>query len=545
MATLAVLTNQTGSRAAPHGSLRRLVPTVLVAAMLVPLLAGVITSLAASGAAYGQWWASARGWSILVQTFQLGALAATIAVALAWLTACALVRLPLRARIVLALVCGLPLLLPSSLLATAWIVALGREGALTGLFRTVLGFWTWTIFDLPVAAAGIALRYFGLAVIILLFECQRQQMTWPAERLMAPALAWRWWHLRIRPAAAPLVVAWSLVFILAINDHIMPGMFLISTYGTQVLIQYSALLDPAGAAALAAPFAVLGLLPAWLVMRRRRGPAAQVGERLNLPAGASITNHAAQIAAVIAVLFVLAASMAVPFVVLVSRTESVGDVVAALVDAKDQVWQTLQHAAVGGTLAVLVAIPLAADWVRSTRVGGASVVPILIVNLAAPATLLGLGVVALTSHWPMTLWRDTSWPLTLTYAARFVPVAMLLLYAWWLHEDASPDRAARVYRVAPWRRWWHLVWPRRRTSILAAFVLSGLLIATELEVANLLAPPGGSTLGVRLYTLIHTAPDEAVSALALGTIGLIAPLLILLVGLIVPRAVGGERSTTR
>jgi ABC-type spermidine/putrescine transport system permease subunit II len=59
-------------------------------------------------------------------------------------------------------------------------------------------------------------------------------------------------------------------------------------------------------------------------------------------------------------------------------------------------------------------------------------------------------------------------------------------------------------------------------------LLCGLLAATELEMSILLAAPGKATLGIRLYSLIHTAPASTVAALTLGIILLISPAVVVL-----------------
>ena len=59
-----------------------------------------------------------------------------------------------------------------------------------------------------------------------------------------------------------------------------------------------------------------------------------------------------------------------------------------------------------------------------------------------------------------------------------------------------------------------------------------MLIATELEMSVLLSAPGRATLGIRLYTLIHTAPDSTISALTLGMLALTAPGIVVLVVLL-------------
>jgi ABC-type Fe3+ transport system permease subunit len=90
-----------------------------------------------------------------------------------------------------------------------------------------------------------------------------------------------------------------------------------------------------------------------------------------------------------------------------------------------------------------------------------------------------------------------------------------------------------VHGVPAWRTAWSIVWPPRRPALAGAAILGALLIATDLETAILLAPPGGATLGVRLYTLIHTAPDAMVSALALGLLAVTAPAIALACGVVV------------
>lgn len=77
-------------------------------------------------------------------------------------------------------------------------------------------------------------------------------------------------------------------------------------------------------------------------------------------------------------------------------------------------------------------------------------------------------------------------------------------------------------------RWYFITVPRRGPAVVGALFLTALLIAAELEISLLLVRPGPTTLGVRLYTLIHTAPDHVVAALATDV--LIVTLLVIGVG---------------
>ncbi len=100
------------------------------------------------------------------------------------------------------------------------------------------------------------------------------------------------------------------------------------------------------------------------------------------------------------------------------------------------------------------------------------------------------------------------------YAARFAVIAVLVVGISWMRQSPLAEQAARIHGVPTSRRLRALTIPARLPAVLSAVVLVALLITAELEISVLLVPPGITTLGVRLYTLIHTAPDSVVAALA-------------------------------
>lgn len=500
---------------------------LLAAAAVLPLLAAVAASLRAADAGYAHWWGSPAGWEILGRTVALAALAATLAVAAAWALATAAAALPPRLANAAALLSCLPLLLPSSLLGTAWIAALGRQGVLAPLLPAGLD-----LYSLPAAAAALALRYFGLAVVPLVRRRARLAGTWPAEQVFGVSrtrLAW----LRLRAAARPAAVAWLLVALFAMNDHILPDMLQVPTYGMQVLIRVQAHLDPPGAAALAVPMGAVAtaMLAAALLLLRRRGATA------GAPAGSTVLQPRTlrwQLAAGAAAGAILAAALAVPVVVLACRAGSLDALGQAWRQARDEAVRTLALAAVAAVVCTLLAAALGGHWARCRREQRFSAVPIVLLNLTVPASLLGIGVIELTGRWPLTAVRDTTGPLAAACVVRFLPVLTLLFYAAWRSEGDGPLLAARLHGVGPWRSAVRVLWPARRAGLLAGLVLCALLVATELELSVLLAAAGASTLGVRLQSMIHTAPAWMFSALAVDVLLAAAPA-ILLLGLLAAR----------
>ena len=229
---------------------------------------------------------------------------------------------------------------------------------------------------------------------------------------------------------------------------------------------------------------------------------------------------------------VLGVALAVPVVVLAWRAETCGALFGALADARRQLGQTLYCTVLGALASAALGAVLGGHWARCRRAGRLTAAPLVLLNLAVPATLLAIGVMELTRRLPLSGLADSSWPLLAGYVARFAPVATLAFYAVWRDEPAGQDLAARVHGVGRWRLAARVSWPRRRTVLMAVTVLCGLLIVTELETSILLAPAGKATLGIRLYTLIHTAPDAMVSALTLGILALLAPGIVLLLLLV-------------
>jgi iron(III) transport system permease protein len=513
------------------GLARPVAGDAIAALSLLPLVAAAHASLASDGGSlYRQIWGTWRGWSALGRSLELSALAASGAVVLGMLMASAAARLSRRQAMLLGAMCCLPLLVPSSLLATAWIVALGRQGAVTALLKALPGSWDWTIFSPAGAVLALALRYFGVAVLILTYARLRQRATWPAAHVFRPGRLAAVVHLNLRAALRPAALAWVIVLLLCINDHVIPDMVLVSTYGTQVLMRV-AQFDMAGAAAVAAPVGAVGAALAVLAVLLSRPLWARGEDPLGdvEPTVAARRRWAWLAGAAVIVSLALAA----PVGVMAGRAGALSAPLAALAEAQDQVWQTVRLAILAGVLCTALAAVVADSWLRSWRGGAVALGPLVLVNLAIPPSLIGIGVIDLANHWPMALVRDGSWPLVGAYVVRFLPVAALVLATAWREESPLPVLAARVHGLGRWRAAWSVQWPARRTALATTGLLCMILIATELELSLLLSPPGGSTLGVRLATLIHTANDAAVSALALGILGVVAPaiaVLILLVG---------------
>jgi iron(III) transport system permease protein len=487
------------------------VPTLVVLLVLLPLLAAFGSALSPEGRdALAAWWARPNGWRMLLHTLLFAATGATVALVAGWLVALLLPASGAMRRLVMALCC-LPLLVPSSLMGVGWIMAMGRDAVVTNALRHVLGDATPTIYAWPIAAAATGLRYFGVAVLVLAGARGNANPLHAVEQAFRLS---RWTRLRLRIGATrtAAIVAWLLLVLLVQSDHILPGMFLVHTFGTEVLIQFTALMDPAGAAALSLVPAVIALVVmiACATILHQRGAAWSNRDDADGLCSSGMFHPRLLVIAVI-----LLVVIAVPIAGLIIRAHSIANLRDAWGSAADAVAHSVALAASGAALTLVFALPLAHGWVAAHRARRASAAPLVLLNLAVPGSLLALGILAL--HPPRSFINSEA-AMIFGYAARFTAIAVIVMFAAWVRQSPTANIAARVHGVPFRDRLTRLTFPARAPGAIAALTLVALLVAAELEISIILVRPGPTTLGVRLYTLIHTAPDHVVAALAVDVL---------------------------
>jgi len=490
--------------------MNRWLTRMLLVLILLPVLASFAMTLTQSGLGeWAYWWRDVRGWKIFATSVGFSAFGATVALVFGIIVAFSLPRNRFGSRILLTLAC-LPILVPSSLMGVGWLMAMGTDAVVTNQLRRLLGPYTPTIYNWPIAAGATGLRYFGIAALILANVHTATRSSRAAESIFD--LSWRE-RLRLTRSAlmAPLVATAALLLILVFSDHILPGLFLIHTFGTEVLIQYNALMNPAGAAVLAILPAVVSLVLAIVITRllQRRSWT------LSRESDSEPSGRAWPVA-----LVTIAIAVGIPLTGLAVRAATWSNLAASFTESRPEAFHIVWLSTMGAAITLLVSIPLATTARRSASIWS------LLINLVVPGSLLALGLITLFSPRPVQGILDTELPLILGYVARFTPVIVLVLFLAWMRISPLSDLAARLHGVRWFDRLVSIAFPPRAPALVASMGLAALLIAAELDISLILVRPGPTTLGVRLYTLIHLAPDAVVSALAVD-------LLLLVIGVVV------------
>ena len=82
-------------------------------------------------------------------------------------------------------------------------------------------------------------------------------------------------------------------------------------------------------------------------------------------------------------------------------------------------------------------------------------------------------------------------------------------------QSPAFDDAARVSGLSFFKRFRHLIIPLNSRGIIVGAMVAFVLSINELNIPLLLVPPGKATLSIRLFTLMHFAPDNVLYSLGL------------------------------
>ncbi|MBM3989536.1 MAG: iron ABC transporter permease [Planctomycetes bacterium] len=146
--------------------------------------------------------------------------------------------------------------------------------------------------------------------------------------------------------------------------------------------------------------------------------------------------------------------------------------------------------------------------------------PWLVLPLAVPAVLFGIGIVVLWNRDATAALYDSNALVAVLLTGRFVVFAALISSGAVAALDPSLEDAARMAGVGPPRRLACIVAPALRSSLAGGFVLVFVLSLRELD-ATLFVPAANHTAMFRIFNQIHFGRDGFVAALALLLVFLI------------------------
>jgi iron(III) transport system permease protein len=304
-----------------------------------------------------------------------------------------------------------------------------------------------------------------------------------------------------------------LTFVLALNNFAVPVILQVRVFPEELWLAFTTRLDEAGAWAASGPMMVAPALGLFLLRRahvawpnRESGVSADIFRR-QLGNGWFVMTTLA--AAGLSLL-----SVALPLQQLAANSRTWSELPNLFRAAPDTVWNSFAFAA--GTATVCIAVGLV-GW--RPRLGLILWLPFLI-----PGILLGRSLIAVFNG---TFLYGTFGLVVLAFTLRYLALAWTAIAHARAAMDGDVVDAGRVSGASGWPLFRRIVWPQIASQVAMAWYLTYLLCLWDVETLVLIYPPGGETLALRIFNLLHYGHHAQVNAMCVTLLALaVAPLMV-------------------
>jgi ABC-type spermidine/putrescine transport system permease subunit II/DNA-binding beta-propeller fold protein YncE len=368
----------------------------------------------------------------------------------------------------------------------------------------------------------LALMLWPLTFLFTLASWQKMESCWlESEPLLGGWSMVRWVLLPL--AKTSLIQAAVLTLVLALNQFSVPAILQVKVLPAEIWVDYSATFNFVSAMKNGMFLVIPPLLMLlWFRHRKIGWPRLTGGascrlfrERLGTPCWmASGVIAAGALAFSILPLLDLLASAAT--------------------------WRELLPAAAAGRSAMANSVALAAVASALTVALGLAGwrLPLGLVwwfFLFVPGVLLGIILITLFDRPPFLAFYQSCGIVIFAWVLRY------LAFGWngAVHARQSVDRllvdAARVEGASGWALFRHVLWPQMAPQLGAVWYATYLLCLWDVETLVLIVPPGGETLALRVFNLLHYGHNSQVNALCAWLIALaLLPLILWIIGTKLP-----------
>jgi iron(III) transport system permease protein len=410
--------------------------------------------------------------------------------------------------------------------ALAWVLLTGPGGLFVRAGgRDFLSDWTYSLTG---AVVVLGFAFYPLSMLATEAAARRVDARLEESALLAANPRRVLWRITL-PLIGPTVAAAGLiVFVLALSEFGVPALLRVRVFTTEAFTAFAAFYDFGAGVAQCAPLLVVALIVS-VVIRFIIGEQLLVTTR-SLQLGLPLTfSRPFRTAILIGIAVVICASTLLPLVALLFETTGINRIASAVSTSGHAIANSLWLAFAGATLIVALAVVLGYGRARARSRVRMFFDPTLILLFAVPSTVVGIGIIGLWNRdGIMGQVYSSQWIIVVVYIARFSPVAALMLAAGIRQISTSSEHAAEIAGASWTRTFGGIILPQLRTSLVATWVVSFIFCFGELGATILVAPPGESTLPVRVYTLIANTPSSEVASLALMQVWITTVPLVLL-----------------
>jgi iron(III) transport system permease protein len=488
---------------------------LLVVTSALPLLTLLVEALSSSGESTALL-RSPRVWLLLIRSISLAAAVTAVAAAVGVPLGLLLGRMDVPGRWLLWLLHAFGMFLPPFVIALGWFHLLGRQGWIGGertaavLFSDAGLVLVLGVTFSPIVTSLVALGVMG--VDASLEEAARASAR-PARVLMRVLFPTAW------PA---LGLALIVVFSLALSELGVATFLRVEVFATAVFARLGGIeYAPGEAFTLVLPLIPIALLLLWLERRfssRRSFAVLGVRGAPRAPMPLGPWKAAVTLTSWLAALISVA-----PIFALVLRAWRSGDGVGPIFDyAQHAPWNSVAVAGLAATAILAIGIVVGHALARGSRGsrgsrdfrGAALLDALALVSFVTPASVLGVGLIAVWNRPATDFVYTTTAILVLGCVARYAIVGIRAVASTVAQTPRHLEEAAAAAGAGYLRRLLRIVIPARARGVMFAWLLALVFCLRDLETAVIFYPPGREPLTVRIFTLEANGPEAIVAGLA-------------------------------
>ena len=466
-------------------------------------------------------------WPLLQNSLLLAGMTTALALGFGLIVALWLATLGARWRNVFLALAIVALALPPFLVTNCWISLLGETGTLRSwlpLNIYSLGGTIWILalllWPITLFAALAAWRRLEAAQL----ECEPAMTGWALLRwLLVPV------------AKGELALAAVLTFVLALNTFAVPAILQTKVLPDEMWVQFNTKFDTLAALRLSVPLVLAPLLLlAWATRRSVVWPRIQgtVSARVfRRHLGAAWRNGSGALATLLCV-----GSVGLPVGQIVFARRTWAELPGAIEASAGSIGNSFWFAALAAT--TVVGVGLALSFWRSRRESAhasafnesrltAAATMIGWLPFFIPGVLIGIALIKVFNRPVLAAFYQSVGIVLLALVIRYFALAWTAAR----HAVESVDKdltdAARLEGATRWQMFRFVVWPQIAPQIFAAWYVVYLLGLWDVESIVIIQPPGGETLALKIFNLLHYGYAAQVNALCVTLLGLaVLPLVV-------------------
>lgn len=483
-------------------------------------------------------------WPLLQNSLLVAAAATALAVCFGLATALWLATLEVRWRNVFLALAVMALALPPFLVTNCWIDLLGETSA----WRLWLPL---KIYSLGGTIWILSLLLWPITLFATLAGWRRLEAAqFECEPVMTGFALLRW--LLIPAAKGELALAAVLTFVLALNNFAVPAILQTKVLPDEMWVRFNTQFDAVGAFKLSVPLVLAPvLLLAWVARRGVSWPRVQgtvspqvfrrqLGTAWRIGAGVMT-----------AALCVVSVGFPVGQIAFAKRTWA--ELAGAIEASRDTTWNSFWFAALAATLVIGMALAFCSHrhqeadchHAKGFRLLTSAATVIGWLPFFIPGVLIGIALIKVFNRPVLVVFYQSVGICLLALVIRYFALAWTAARHALASVDTDLIDVARLEGATRGQMFRFVVWPQIGPQMFAAWYVVYLLCLWDVESIVLVQPPGGETLALRIFNLLHYGHAAQVNALCVVLLGVaVLPLMVWSVWSHLNNKVSGTAVTT-